>query len=143
MQIMVMCQRFIVIHHSNDVVKNSSDYNQLACFYSKAFSDIRGLDNSSVDCYVKITNAYGTKTIYRKAIAKTGVRCRGVSISHRSSLELGVSQGDDVYISRSSWLSYNLHNSDRSLKGAFIFAFIGFICAIFSSLKDIYELIFK
>lgn len=134
---------FTVIHHSNDIVKSCPDYNQLACFYSKTVSGIRGLDNSSVDYYVKITNMYGTKSIYRKVLAAKGVSSNDVSISQRSSFELGVSQGEVVYISRSSWLHYNLHNSDRSLKGAFILAFIGFICAIFSSLKDIYELIFK
>lgn len=130
--------------HDSFICQNVPDYEQYAYMYSKSVAEaIFQNDDFALDQYVKIQS--NTKTIYRKCAAWRTIKKNEISLGNRSIRELGFKSEDlgysKVEVTKSNWLSYQIHNSDRSQKAAFLLALIGFICAVLSSLKDIFDIV--
>lgn len=123
-----------VIAHDIKVCEKYPDYEQYACFNSYQLSDEFLKEKISLDQYVVI-ETHGKK-IFRKCIARAGVCHNEVSLGARTRRELCVKVGDDVNISHTTWLKYRLHNSDTSVKLAFVLALLGVLCSIFSTIND-------
>ena len=131
--------------HDSLICQSVQDYEQCSYLYSKSVAEeIFEEEDTTIDYYVKIKN--GSKTIYRKCAAWRTVKSHEISLGNRSIRELGLTKKDlgkkEVEVKKSNWLAYQIHNSDRSKKIAFFIVLIGLFCTVFSTTKDIIELLF-
>ncbi len=139
-----------------DFVSGNPEYEQYALVYSKKmallFDEDESKDEMSLDRFVKITpceenkgnyksvvqNSKNNKRkVYRKCSARKGISPKEVAIGSRTQKELGCKKGSMVEICKASWTQYYWHNSDSSIKFAFILAVIGAVCGIASFLLEI------
>lgn len=135
----------IVKFHDRQILLANPDYEQFAYLYSKSISDeVFADEDQHIDKYVVIQ--YRKKKIYRKCAAYRTVLSNEISLGNRSIRELGLKSKDlgtkEVEVRKSNWFTYQFNNSDISQRMAFIIALVGLACAIFSTCKDIIELVF-
>lgn len=134
-----------VIIHDAQVYANVPDYEQYAYVYSKTLSSEVFADvDMAIDQYVMI--GYQGKKIYRKCAARCGVKSDEISLGNRSIRELGLKRTElngvaKVQMSRCNWFQYQFNNSDSSLKASFVIVLIGLMCSIFSTIKDLVEIL--
>lgn len=124
-----------VIPHDHNVCETYSDYEQYACFNSHKLADEFLNEAVSIDQYVEVE--YNGKKIYRKCVARNGVNRDEVSLGARTRKILGVKTNDNVKISDSTWLKYQMHNCDASIKVAFVIAIVGLLCTVISTVIDV------
>lgn len=134
----------IVRFHDSIICQNFQDYEQYAFFYSKSLAEeVYHDEDIPIGSYVSIK--YGSKVIYRKCAAWRTIGSEELSLGNRSIKELGLSRAqlgvEKVQVNKSNWFAYNFYNSDTSLKMLFYMAILGFFCSVFSTLKDLLELL--
>lgn len=123
-------------------VSGNPEYEQYALVYSKQMAELFKEDESkeemNLDRFVKIISCDDKKRkVYRKCSARKGTSSNEVAIGSRTQKELGCKKGSMVEICKASWTQYYWHNSDSSIKFAFILAVIGAVCGIASFLLEI------
>lgn len=134
----------VVKFHDPLIVQKVQDYEQYAFLYSKSVAEEIFCDEEPyLDKYVRIQ--YGSRKIYRKCAAFRTVNSNEISLGSRSIKEIGLKSRqlgvEEVEVKKTTWLAYQLYNSDLSQRIAFIIVLIGLFCSIFSTTKDIIEII--
>ena len=135
----------VVRLHDNLIVQKIQDYEQYAFLYSKSVAeDIFCEDDQHIENYVKIQ--YGSNKVYRKCAAFRTVKANEISLGNRTIRELGLQKEQlgiqKLEVKKMNWFAYQLHNSDLSQRVAFIIVLVGLLCSIFSTSKDIIEILF-
>lgn len=107
-----------------------------AFFHSSEYENIQGQNMSSnedpdiISGYLRLKNGYG-KRVYRRYHG-WHVKQGRVCLSYRTRCELGVKEGDEIYIQSSNWFCYYYNHSDAGIKWPFRIALYGFMIAIIS-----------
>ena len=92
-----------------------------------------------IEGFFKITNTDGKK-IYRK-FRGCSVDSGKVYLGYRSMCELGLKEGDTIFVEPTSWLKYFLKNSDTYIRITVKLAIFGLVCAILSVALGIIQLV--
>ena len=131
-----------------NLVANIDNHERFLYLYHKDFKKITGfsikdayLQNKTelIEGFLVITNMDGKK-IYRR-YRGCHVNSDKVYLGYRSMCELGLNDGDKIFVEPTSWLKYFLNNSDTYVRTTVKIAIFGLACTVLSTLVSFIALL--
>ena len=144
---------FNVTEQPKEFVQNTLDYEQYALIYSKNYEKIMEKTPSETDQdkdywagLVKISSdAIGSKSVYRKCRAYSGIKSHDVALGYRTQQTLSLNNKDnkEIRVERTNWFCYLWNQFDTAKKYGFRAAVYGIgFTIVFSLLSIILTMVF-
>ena len=136
---------FNVTEQPKGFVENTLDYEQYALIYSENYEKIMGKTHNETDQdywagLVKISSdAIGSKSVYRKCRAYSGIKSHDVALGYRTQkpLSLNNKENKEIRVERTNWFCYLWNQFDTAKKYGFRAAVYGIGFTIVFSLLSI------
>lgn len=132
----------IAVPLDKDFVDKHNDYENYVLVYSKAMEELYDgkfcNDDDATDALVKVR--YSCTTVYRKCVARYGMKEGQVALGYRTKKILGIDANSKVKVSKTNWFCYLWHHNDSTVKWPFRIAFIALLLTAAQAVISIVKL---